>query len=316
MNQVLPYLIGGLGIFILSIHSLSEILKTTFSEQAKGIIKNFSSNSFVSLLVGLILTIALDSSSAVIIMVIVFINSETLTFRHSMGLILGANIGTTFSSKIIALDISQYSVIVFLIGLTVKIFVKSNKAKNIASAVMYFGMLFFGLFLIEESVFPLHQSDTFTEWMAKVEDNAIRGTLIGGLITLIIQSSSATVGMIIILGKQNILSLTGGLAIMLGAELGTCSDTLLATIGGSRQAIKAGIFHLVFSLITIILALLLFKPFVRVVKYISSTDDIGTQIANGHVLFNVLGVLACLPFLDLLEKGFNKIIPDKIKRMK
>jgi len=312
MNQVLPFLLGGLGLFLYSIYKLSEILKSTFSEKAKEIIKKSAKYTLTTILLGTVLTILLDSSSAVIIMVIVFINSKVLTFRQSMGFILGANIGTTFSSKIIAMNVGQYSFIVFLVGLFLMLFIKNKKIKNISAAVMYFGMLFFGLYIIETSVLPLHDSELFTKWMASVENNAINGSLIGGLITLIIQSSSATVGMIIILGKQDIISLSAGLAIMLGAELGTCSDTLIATIRGSRQAIKAGLFHFIFSLVTIAIALLLFTPFVDLIKFISRSQDIGNQIANGHVLFNVLGVLICLPFLNQIEKVFNKLIPEKI----
>jgi phosphate:Na+ symporter len=118
--------------------------------------------------------------------------------------------------------------------------------------------------------------------------------------------------MAIVLGKQEILSVAGGIAIMLGAELGTCSDTLIATINGTRQAIKAGVFHLLFNLITIAIGLLLFTPFVTIVERISATDDIGNIIANAHVLFNVGGVVLFLPFVGLIETALNKLIPDKI----
>jgi phosphate:Na+ symporter len=151
----------------------------------------------------------------------------------------------------------------------------------------------------------------FTQWIARVEDDAIYGALIGGLITLIIQSSSGTVGMAIVLGKQQLLSAAGGIAIMLGAELGTCSDTLLATIKGSRQALKAGLFHVTFNLFTILIGLALFSPFVNLVSFISSSDDIGTMIANGHVLFNILGVLLFLPLVHWMEKGLNALVPEK-----
>ena len=277
----------------------------------KEVIEKYTSYPLLSLLLGAALTSMLGSSSAVIIIVIVFINSKVLTFRQSMGLILGANIGTTLSSKLIALDIGQYSVVLLLFGLATMLFVKNNKIKGIATAVMYFGMLFFGLFTIEESVSPLRESVLFTEWLSNVGDKPVKGALVGGFFTLLIQSSSATVGIIIILSKQKIVTLTGGLAIMLGAELGTCSDTLIATIRGSRQAIKAGLFHLIFSLVTIAIALAFFTPFVNLVKAVSTSQDIGSQIADGHVLFNVLGVLICLPFLNLIERVFNKVLPEK-----
>lgn len=311
MSQIIPLLLGGLGLFLYAIFRLSDVLKTMFSEKAKGIVAKYTSNTFLAILIGVVATIILDSSSAVIIMVIVFINSKVLSFRQAMGIILGANIGTTFSSKIIAMAIGKYSIIPLLLGLVVMIFAKNVKVKRISTVVLYFGMLFFGLFIIEQSVFPLRNSETFAQWMSTIENNPIQGALIGGLVTLIIQSSSGTVGMAIVLGKQNILSLTGGLAIMLGAELGTCSDTLIATLGGSRQALKAALFHLSYSLSTIIVALVLFAPFVELVQKVSGGQQLGNQIANGHVIFNVLGVLFWLPFLNVTERLLNKLLPDK-----
>ncbi|MGB3802202.1 MAG: Na/Pi symporter, partial [Lewinella sp.] len=169
--------------------------------------------------------------------------------------------------------------------------------------------LFFGLFLMEFSVETLKDSAGFEEWIAKLE-NPYRGAAIGGLITLIIQSSSATVGLAIVLGKQDLISVAGGLAVMLGAELGTCSDTLIATLGGGREALKAGIFHLVFNFCTILLGLLLFDPFVQAVDWISGGQGIDNQIANGHLLFNVGGVLLFLPFAQLAIRGFERVLPS------
>jgi phosphate:Na+ symporter len=311
MSEIITFLIGGLVLFLFAISQLSEVLKSVFTEDAKSIIKRYTSNIFSSIAIGALLTVLLDSSSAVIILVIVFINAQTLTFRQAIGLIMGANIGTTFSSQIIALSVGKYSIVPLLIGFAMMIFLKSKRWKSYGKVLLYFGMLFFGLFIIEHSVLPLKESELFTQWIARVEDDAIYGALIGGLITLIIQSSSGTVGMAIVLGKQQLLSAAGGIAIMLGAELGTCSDTLLATIKGSRQALKAGLFHVTFNLFTILIGLALFSPFVNLVSFISSSDDIGTMIANGHVLFNILGVLLFLPLVHWMEKGLNALVPEK-----
>lgn len=164
---------------------------------------------------------------------------------------------------------------------------------------------------MEKSVSPLQESEVFSNWIAKVEGNHVHGALIGGLITLIIQSSSGTVGMAIVLGNQQLLSVAGGISLMLGAELGTCSDTLLATVNSSRQALKAGLFHFIFNLCTIVLGLLLFAPFVEIVERISDTDAFGKVIANGHILFNVLGVLLFLPAVGLVEKALNRLVREK-----
>lgn len=311
MNEIFPLLIGGLVLFLYAISQLSEVMKDIFSDKAKGIILRYTSNIFSSILIGTILTIILDSSSAVIILVIVFINSKTLSFKQAIGLIMGANIGTTFSSQIIALDVGKYSILPLFIGLVFEVFVKNKEWRRYGNIMLYFGMLFFGLYIMEESVLPLRDSEVFSKWIERVEGSSLQGALIGGLITLIIQSSSGTVGMAIVLGKQQLLSIAGGIAIMLGAELGTCSDTLIATINGSRQALKAGLFHLMFNLTTILIGLSVFTPFVELVERISRTADIGSMIANAHMLFNILGVVLFLPLIPLMEKGLNLLIPDR-----
>ena len=313
MGEILPLLIGGVVLFLYAITQLSEVMKSLFSERAKGIIKKYTRNIYLSIIVGTVLTIILDSSSAVIILVIVFINSGVLTFKQAIGIILGANIGTTFSSQIIALDVGRYSIIPLFVGLVFEVFVKNKRWKSYGKVLLYFGMLFFGLFIMEASVLPLRDSSLFAEWIERIEDNPMQGALIGGLITLIIQSSSGTVGMAIVLGKQQILSAAGGIAIMLGAELGTCSDTLIATINGSRQALKAGLFHLCFNLLTIFIALLFFGYFINLVNVVSHSDDIGKVIANGHMLFNISGVLLAIPLVPYFEIFLNKIIPNTVK---
>jgi len=311
MNEIVPLLLGGLALFLYAISRLSAVLKDIFSDRAKEIIGKYTSNIFMALLIGTLLTILLDSSSAVIILVIVFINAGSLTFKQAIGIIMGSNIGTTFSSQLIALDVGMYSIIPLFIGLIFEVFARGEKWRRTGSIMLFFGMLFFGLFIMETSVDPLKNSDIFLNWIARVEGNALHGSLIGGLVTLIIQSSSGTVGMAIVLGKQGILSVSGGLAVMLGAELGTCSDTLIATIKGSRQAIKAGLFHLLFNLVSIVIGLLVFPLFTELVYFVSRSNDIGTIIANGHVLFNVLGVVLFLPFVGWVALTLDKLLPEK-----
>lgn len=310
MDQTIPLLLGGLIIFVYAIFQLSEVLKGAFSEKAKEFVKKFTSNIFIAILVGTIITILLDSSSAVIIMTIVFVNGGLLSFRQTMGIVMGANIGTTISSQIIALDVGKYSIIPLMIGLILIFVSKTENMKRTGNILLFFGLLFFGLFVMEYSVEPLAESELFEQWIAKLE-NPFQGALIGGLVTLIIQSSSATVGIAITLGKQNLIGIGGGIAVMLGAELGTCSDTLIATIKGSRQAIKTGVFHLFYSIATIVIGLILFSPFVTFIKYISAGQGVENHIANAHVIFNVIGVIIFLPFISLIERFMNWMIPEK-----
>jgi phosphate:Na+ symporter len=310
MTEIILSVIAGLVLFLFAVNSLSETIKNALGGNASKSIQRFTSNTFSSLIVGIVATTLLDSSSAVIIITIVLVNSNLLTFKQAMGIVLGANIGTTVSSQIIAMDIGKYSPVFLLIGFILLFIAKSEKISNIGKSILYFGVLFFGLYTMENAVEPLKDEAFFAEWMKKTE-SPVLGAIIGAVVTLVIQSSSATVGMAIILSKKGILSLTGGIAIMLGAELGTCSDTLLATIKGSRQALKTGLFHVSFNLISIILGLILFYPFVDLVKYISTGASIERSVANAHMLFNILGVLIFVWTIPIFEKVLNKALPDK-----
>jgi phosphate:Na+ symporter len=310
MTEIILSIIAGLVLFLFAVSSLSDTLQSILGSKATSLIQRFTSNVFSSLAVGTIATTLLDSSSAVIIITIVLVNSKVLSFRQAMGIVLGANIGTTVSSQIIAMDIGKYSPVFLLVGFVLLFAAKSERISNIGKVILYFGVLFFGLFTMENAVEPLKNEAFFSDWMKKTE-NPFWGASIGALVTLLIQSSSATVGMAIILSKKGILSLTGGVAIMLGAELGTCSDTLLATIKGSREALKTGLFHVIFNLLSIVLGLLLFYPFVELVKTVSTGATIERTVANAHMLFNVLGVVVFIWTVPSFEKWLNKILPDK-----
>jgi phosphate:Na+ symporter len=310
MKEIILSIIGGLVLFLFAVNSLSTTIKAAVGDSANKWIVKFTRNTLSSIIVGTVVTTLLDSSSAVIIITIVFVNSKILTFKQAMGIVLGANIGTTISSQIIAMDVGKYSPILLIIGFVLLLISKSEKVNNTGKIILYFGILFFGLFTMENAVEPLKDETFFLEWLKKTE-YPISGALIGAAITLIIQSSSATVGMAIILSKKGLLSLAGGIAVMLGAELGTCSDTLLATIKGSKAAVKTGLFHLLFNLLSIIIGLLLFYPFLDLVNWISQNAPIERAVANAHMIFNISGVLLFVWAIPLFEKVLNKLIPEQ-----
>lgn len=310
MTEILLSILAGLILFLFAVNKLSQTLKQVIGKNANRWIQKFTSSIFSSVLVGTCITVLLDSSSAVIIITIVLVNSGILTLRQAMGIVLGANIGTTVSSQIIAMDIGKYSPLLLLAGFVMLVISKSARLSHIARAILYFGILFFGLYTMENAVEPLKDEAFFAEWMKKTE-NPFIGAIVGALVTVIIQSSSATVGMAIILTKKGFLSIAGGIAIMLGAELGTCSDTLMATIRGSREAIKTGLFHFTFNLISIILGLLLFYPFMRLVNMISLHATAERTLANAHMLFNILGAALFVWTIPLAEKLLHKLLPGK-----
>jgi phosphate:Na+ symporter len=309
MVEIVLSMLGGLVLFLYAINNLSDAIKKAVGDNAQKWILRFTSNTFTSILVGIAVTTLLDSSSAVIIITIVFVNAKILSFKQAMGIVLGANIGTTVSSQIIAMDIGKFSPILLLVGFLLLFVSKSEKINSTGKIILFFGVLFFGLFTMENAVEPLKSKPFVVEWLKRTEQ-PVQGSLIGALITLIIQSSSATVGMAIILSKKGLLTLAGGVAIMIGAELGTCSDTLLATIKGSRSALKTGLFHLLFNLLSVMIGLLLFQPFLELVKTVSQHSSIERAVANAHMIFNISGVLLIAPCIPLFEKYLNRMLPD------
>lgn len=307
--EILLAVLGGLALFLYAISNLSDVIQNLAGENSKKWILKFTGNLPSAVITGTVITILLDSSSAVIIITIVMVNSGLLTLRQAMGIVLGANIGTTFSSQIIAMDIGKYSPLALALGLAIMMTTVNEQLNKTGRAILFFGMLFFGLYTMERAVEPLKQLNGFTAWMHGLE-NPVRGALTGALVTLIIQSSSATVGMAVTLAKKNAITLAAGVAVMLGAELGTCSDTLLATIRGTRAALKTGIFHLLFNLVSIVLGLLFFNPFLQVVELVSGDAALQTKIANAHMLFNVAGVLLFIGLVPAIHNLLNRLLPD------
>lgn len=300
---------SGLVLFLYAVSRLALALRHVAGERTKDILHRCTKSIPAAIITGTVVTTLLDSSSVVIILVIALVSAGALPFRNSLGVVLGANIGTTISSQLFAFDLGQYAVLAMLPGLLLLSLSKKRNGRTAGRALFCFGLLFFSLFLIGEAAAPLKEYKGVQAWLLKLE-NPVRGAGAGALITLLVQSSSATLGMVIKLAGKGLLTLPAGIAVMLGAELGTCSDTLLATVGRGRPALRTGVFHLVFNLISISLGLLLVKPFTALVLLLAGHADVARQIAHAHVLFNVAGVLLFAPLLPLCQRLLEAALPD------
>ncbi len=307
--KIVLILAAGIALFLYSIRSLSAILQLLFTERAQDIVQKYTKNIVLSILIGMLVTMLLQSSSAVIIILIILINASALKFRNAIGLIMGANVGTSFSSQIFTLDIGAYSLFIVLLGFLIWLLNKKDSYRDIGMVVLHLGLLFVGLYLMEESVAPLRDSPLFEEWISRA-DNRFEGAFFGAVVTVLVQSSSVTVGMAIVLGKQSLITIAGGIALMLGSELGTCSNVLLATVKGTRPAIKAGVFHFLFNLSSIVLGLIFFDPIIDLIKYVSAGSGIDNHIANGHMMFNIASVLLFTPFASQVQRLLDRMIPD------
>lgn len=303
-------IVTGLVLFLYALNTLSEGLKELSGDKLKTFLNRFTRNVVMGILSGVVVTVLLDSSSVVIIMTIALVNAGALTFRQAMGVVMGANIGTTFSSQIFALNVSEYAAIPILAGFVLMFFFKRPFYVNLGKVVFAFGLLFFGLFTMEEAVEPLKDSQRFVTWLESLE-NTWKGAATGAVVTVVLQSSSATVGMVIGLASQGLMTLTAAIAVMLGAELGTCADTLIASIGRSKAAVKTGLFHLLFNVSTILLGMALLPWFTQLVLSVSGNASAAQKVANAHMLFNGLGVLVMLPLLGVFEKALNRAVGDR-----
>jgi phosphate:Na+ symporter len=308
--EVIINFLAGLVLFLYGITKLSNGIKSIAKDNVKNILSKFTTNRFAGLLTGFFATTILDSSSLVIIMVIALVNGGVLSSAQSLGVVLGANIGTTISSQIIAFDISSYSPIAMFIGFMMYSLSSTKRVKKIGLIVFGAGMIFFGLKIMGNAMNPLKDNPVFVHWMQNVE-NPLIGVIVGAAFTVVIQSSSATLGVVIAMANQGMVSLPAGIALMMGAELGTCSDTVVATIGRSREAVRVGIFHLMFNIISVAIGLLLFKPFTNLILSISVDSGLTHQIANAHFLFNLIGAILFIGFTPIISKGLKKLIPEK-----
>ncbi|MFP4088743.1 MAG: Na/Pi cotransporter family protein [Cyclobacteriaceae bacterium] len=307
--------LAGLVLFIYSVTLLSDCLKEVGGDQVKNILSRFTTNRYTGVLTGAVATIAIGSSSITIITVIAMVNAGLLSFVQSLGVVMGSNIGTTFSSQIFALDAEKYAPLVLLIGFVLKMIHKQGRWHHIGMLTFSLGMVFFSLGLLGDSMSPLKDYAPFRE-LLKTLESPWTGVLIGAGFTALIQSSSATMGIVIVLASQGMMTLPAAVSVMLGAEIGTCGNTLIATINRSRHAIRTGVFHLLFNIVTVILGVILVEQIIAFTNWISGEASLQRKIANAHMIFNIGGVLLVVGFSAMIARGLFWLIPQKKNQKK
>lgn len=301
-------MVGGLALFLYGVDLLAGGLKGANGGKFQHLLQRFSSTRLKALASGTAATVALDSSSVVIILMIAIVDAGLVSFSNTLPAILGANIGTTLSSQIFAWNVDEFAPLLLFAGLVWRFVGKGDKAGQMSSILLGIGLVLFGLHLIGEAAAPLEQNHDVIAFLEQLE-NPLYGVLAGAAVTVAIQSSSAMMGIIITLAGGGIISLPAGLAMMLGAEIGTCADTLVATVGRSRAAVKAGVFHLGFNIVSVGVGLLLIGWLTRFAT--TTADDTGQQLANAHVLFNVAGALLAMPFVGAASRLLDRLVPER-----
>ncbi|WP_322718919.1 Na/Pi cotransporter family protein [Nostoc sp. ChiQUE02] len=307
--------LAGLVLFLYGVTRMAEGLEAIAGDRAKELISKFTTNRYAGIATGTIATTILDSSSVTIIIVIAMVSAGLLSFVESLGVVLGSNIGTTIGAQIVAFNISDYAPIAMFVGLLLILLGKKERWKQIGLVILGIGLLFFGLDTIENAMEPFKDYQPFIKLMETLGNNALLGAGVGALFTVLVQSSSATVAIIVTLASQGLISLSAGVALMLGAEVGTCADTLVATFGRERPAVRTGIFHLLFNLTTAAVGIVFATQLAGFAQWISQLmgagDDVARQIANAQLIFNLLGVALIIGFLPLIARGLERLLPDK-----
>ncbi|MEG0734864.1 Na/Pi cotransporter family protein [Anaerorhabdus sp.] len=304
-------LLGGLALFLYGMHMMSINLEGIAGNKLKGILEKLTSNRFLGVAVGAGITALIQSSSATTVMVVSFVNSGLMTLQQTVWIIMGANIGTTITGQLIALDVGLIAPLIAFVGVVLVMFSKSKKFGFIGGIIAGLGILFIGMGIMSDSMLPLRDSAAFINLMTTFK-NPFIGILAGAAFTAVIQSSSASVGILQALALSGVIGLDSAVYVLFGQNIGTCITAVLASIGANRNAKRTTIIHLLFNIIgtVIFVVISMSTKFVPLMQSFTP-DNAAAQIANVHTVFNIATTLLLLPFGNYLAKLAVLILPDK-----
>lgn len=304
-------LLGGLALFFMGMKMMSDGLEQTAGDKMKTVLEKLTSNRFLGVGVGAGITAVIQSSSATTVMVVGFVNSGLMTLRQAIWVIMGANVGTTITGQLIALDVGVIAPLIAIVGVVFIVFLKSKKLHHWGYIFAGLGILFMGMNMMSDSMSGLRDSQEFVNVVTNLSNPAL-GILAGAVFTAIIQSSSASVGILQALAMSGAISLSSSVYVLFGQNIGTCITAVLASVGTSRNARRTTVIHLLFNITgTIIFTIIcMLTPFTDFMQSLTP-DNPAAQIANVHTIFNIVTTLILLPFGTLLEKAAMKILPER-----
>jgi phosphate:Na+ symporter len=315
-------LLGGLSLFLYGMEKMSDALKNVAGEKMKDIMAVLSNNRIMGLITGAIVTAVIQSSSVTTVMLVGFVTAGLMSLSQTIGVILGADIGTTITAQIVAFKVTKYALLLVAIGFVMLFTSKKEKIQQYGYMIMGLGMIFFGMGVMSGAMEPLRTYQPFIDLMANMS-NPILGILVAAVFTALVQSSSASMGVVIVLAMQGLITLEAGISLALGANIGTCVTAGLASIGKPREAVRVAVCHVLFKIIGVLIMLPLIGPFAKFVVTISPSAPEGLnglqavaavlprQVANAHTLFNIgIGVLF-LPFVTYFARLVFWLVPDK-----
>lgn len=304
-------LLGGLALFLYGMQMMSTNLEAVAGNRMKQILERLTANRFLGVLVGAGITALIQSSSATTVMTVGFVNSGLMSLQQAVWIIMGANIGTTITGQLIALDIGALAPLIAFVGVTLLVFVKDKKVQHAGGIIAGIGVLFIGMGMMSDAMVPLRDSEEFIHIVSNFR-NPLLGILVGAVFTAIIQSSSASVGILQALAMGGVIDLHSAVFVLFGQNIGTCITAVLASVGTSRNAKRATAIHLLFNIIgtTVFVILCMLTPFTDWMINMAPGNPVA-QIANVHTIFNLTTTILLLPFGSVLVKIAIRLLPDK-----
>ena len=314
-------LFGGLALFLYGMEKMAAALKVATGEQLKIILAKLTTNRVTSVLTGALVTAIIQSSSVTTVLVIGFITAEVMSFPQAIGVLLGSGVGTTITAQIIAFQVDKYALLLVAVGFGVVFVGAQDRVKQCGAMVMGLGLIFFGMGMMSDVIAPLRSYQPFLDLMARMK-NPILSILVAAAFTGLVQSSSATIGIIIVMASQGFITLPAGIALIFGANIGTCVTALLASIGKPREAVRAGVAHILFRIIGVTIWIGFIAQLAQIVVWVSPAAqgvsgveklaaETPRQIANAHTIFNIANVVTFLPFTGLIARLMKRLVPDK-----
>ncbi|MGI6344527.1 MAG: Na/Pi cotransporter family protein [Bacillota bacterium] len=302
-------LVGGLGLFLYGMELMAEGLQKVAGDRLRRLLEILTSTPLIGVLIGALVTMLIQSSSATSVMVVGFVNAGLLTLKQAVSVILGANIGTTITAFMISLQLTDLALPAIGLGFGLHLLCRRRVGRYMGITVLGFGLLFLGMLIMGEAMVPLKESTTFTDLLLSFGRNPFLGVAVGTVLTGIVQSSSVTTGLVVTLASQGLIDLDSCVALVLGSNIGTTVTPLLAAIGAQLTAKRAAIANLIFKVSGVVLAMFVFRPFVSFAAM--THPDLPRQVANAHIIFNVANTAVLLPLIDHYVRLIQRIMPGE-----
>jgi phosphate:Na+ symporter len=314
-------LFGGLALFLFGMDQMAEALKAVAGERMKIVLARLTTNRFMGALTGAFVTAIIQSSSVTTVLVVGFISAGLMSMAQSIGVIMGANIGTTITAQIVAFKVTKAALLMIAVGFALLFFSAHEKIRHYGAMLMGLGLIFFGMTVMSDAMYPLRVYQPFLDLMTHMENPAV-GILVATLFTALVQSSSATTGIVIVMASQGFITLPAGIALAFGANIGTCVTALLASIGKPREAVRAAVVHVLFNVFGVLIWVGLISRLAEFVTWLSPVHaqlsgtermaaDTPRQIANAHTFFNIANTLIFIGFTGQMARLVEWLVPDK-----